>query len=138
MIAHLAGIRVFATGGIGGVHRGAEITGDISADLDAIAGLEIVAGDGLAVDPRAVAARQVPAPESAVLGTDLQVTARRRKVPDDELTAHIPSDQQSRADGKSATVITAVGTKSTEPVTMLFDVICYLKHNKQIFIFCKY
>jgi len=34
MIAHMAGIRVFATGGIGGVHRGAETTMDISADLD--------------------------------------------------------------------------------------------------------
>jgi pseudouridylate synthase len=33
-IAALAGIRVFATGGIGGVHRGAESTFDISADLD--------------------------------------------------------------------------------------------------------
>lgn len=31
--AHLAGIRVFATGGIGGVHRGAETSFDISADL---------------------------------------------------------------------------------------------------------
>lgn len=31
--AHLAGIKVFATGGIGGVHRGAETTFDISADL---------------------------------------------------------------------------------------------------------
>ena len=36
-LAHAAGIRVFATGGIGGVHRGAELTGDVSADLDAIA-----------------------------------------------------------------------------------------------------
>ena len=33
-IASLAGIKVFATGGIGGVHRGAEVTMDISADLD--------------------------------------------------------------------------------------------------------
>lgn len=33
-IAKLAGISVFATGGIGGVHRGAEKTMDISADLD--------------------------------------------------------------------------------------------------------
>lgn len=33
-VAHLAGIKVFATGGIGGVHRGAETTMDISADLD--------------------------------------------------------------------------------------------------------
>lgn len=32
-----AGVSVFATGGIGGVHRGAELTGDISADLDAMA-----------------------------------------------------------------------------------------------------
>jgi len=32
--AHLAGVRVFATGGIGGVHRGVESTMDISADLD--------------------------------------------------------------------------------------------------------
>jgi pseudouridine-5'-phosphate glycosidase len=36
-LAHLAGISVFATGGIGGVHRGAELTGDVSADLDALA-----------------------------------------------------------------------------------------------------
>ena len=34
MIAYMAGIRVFATGGIGGVHRGAETTMDISADLE--------------------------------------------------------------------------------------------------------
>ncbi|MBQ7509159.1 MAG: pseudouridine-5'-phosphate glycosidase [Spirochaetales bacterium] len=34
MIAAMAGIKVFATGGIGGVHRGAENTMDISADLD--------------------------------------------------------------------------------------------------------
>ncbi|ALS79372.1 pseudouridine-5'-phosphate glycosidase [Planococcus kocurii] len=32
--AELAGIRVFATGGIGGVHRGAETTMDVSADLE--------------------------------------------------------------------------------------------------------
>lgn len=32
-----AGIRVFATGGIGGVHRGAELHGDVSADLPALA-----------------------------------------------------------------------------------------------------
>jgi len=36
-IADQVGIEVFATGGIGGVHRGSEITGDISSDLDAIA-----------------------------------------------------------------------------------------------------
>ena len=33
LCAHRAGIRVFATGGIGGVHRGSETTMDISADL---------------------------------------------------------------------------------------------------------
>jgi pseudouridine-5'-phosphate glycosidase len=33
-LAHLAGIQIFATGGIGGVHRGAEHSFDISADLD--------------------------------------------------------------------------------------------------------
>ncbi len=37
IIAAMAGIRVFATGGIGGVHRGAEATMDISADLDELA-----------------------------------------------------------------------------------------------------
>ena len=37
MIAHMAGINVFATGGIGGVHRGAETTMDISADLEELA-----------------------------------------------------------------------------------------------------
>jgi pseudouridine-5'-phosphate glycosidase len=36
-IAALAGIRVFATGGIGGVHRGAETSFDISADLQELA-----------------------------------------------------------------------------------------------------
>jgi pseudouridine-5'-phosphate glycosidase len=35
-ISHLAGIHVFATGGIGGVHRGAEVSFDISADLGAM------------------------------------------------------------------------------------------------------
>jgi pseudouridine-5'-phosphate glycosidase len=33
LCAHMAGIRFFATGGIGGVHRGAETSMDISADL---------------------------------------------------------------------------------------------------------
>lgn len=33
ILAHMAGIQVFATGGIGGVHRGAESTFDVSADL---------------------------------------------------------------------------------------------------------
>ena len=37
IIAHMAGIKIFATGGIGGVHRGAEVTMDISADLEELA-----------------------------------------------------------------------------------------------------
>ena len=41
LAAH-AGIRVFSTGGIGGVHRGSQDTGDISADLGAIARYPIV------------------------------------------------------------------------------------------------
>jgi pseudouridine-5'-phosphate glycosidase len=35
--AHMAGIKIFATGGIGGVHRGAGTTFDISADLEELA-----------------------------------------------------------------------------------------------------
>lgn len=41
-IAAAAGIAVFATGGLGGVHRGAELTGDVSADLDALASHRVV------------------------------------------------------------------------------------------------
>jgi pseudouridine-5'-phosphate glycosidase len=37
IIAEMAGIRIFATGGIGGVHRGAESTMDVSADLEELA-----------------------------------------------------------------------------------------------------
>jgi pseudouridine-5'-phosphate glycosidase len=42
-LAAAVGVSVFATGGLGGVHRGAEITGDVSADLDALANHRIVA-----------------------------------------------------------------------------------------------
>mgnify|MGYP000409465066 FL=1 len=41
-IAALAGIKVFATGGIGGVHRGAETTMDISADLEELAITDVI------------------------------------------------------------------------------------------------
>ena len=37
LIAAMAGVKIFATGGIGGVHRGAETTMDISADLEELA-----------------------------------------------------------------------------------------------------
>ncbi len=40
--ARLAGICVFATGGIGGVHRGAETSFDVSADLDELAQTQVV------------------------------------------------------------------------------------------------
>jgi pseudouridine-5'-phosphate glycosidase len=39
--AHAKGIRVFATGGIGGVHRDAAISGDVSADLTALSRIPI-------------------------------------------------------------------------------------------------
>ena len=42
MIAHMAGIKIFATGGIGGVHRGAETTMDISADLEELANTPVL------------------------------------------------------------------------------------------------
>ncbi|MBX3582540.1 MAG: pseudouridine-5'-phosphate glycosidase [Rhizobiaceae bacterium] len=40
--AHMAGIRVFATGGIGGVHKGAEESFDISADLDELSRTPVI------------------------------------------------------------------------------------------------
>ena len=40
--AHLAGIKVFVTGGIGGVHRGFEETMDVSADLEELAQTDVV------------------------------------------------------------------------------------------------
>ena len=42
IIANMAGIRIFATGGIGGVHRGAETTMDISADLEELASTPVM------------------------------------------------------------------------------------------------
>jgi pseudouridylate synthase len=41
IVAAMAGIRVFATGGIGGVHRGVNETMDISADLDELARTDV-------------------------------------------------------------------------------------------------
>lgn len=41
VIADLAGIRVFATGGVGGVHRGGENTMDISADLEELSNTSV-------------------------------------------------------------------------------------------------
>ena len=41
IIADLAGIKIFATGGVGGVHRGATTSMDISADLDELAATDV-------------------------------------------------------------------------------------------------
>jgi pseudouridine-5'-phosphate glycosidase len=41
IVAAMAGIRIFATGGIGGVHRGAERSWDVSADLEELARTEV-------------------------------------------------------------------------------------------------
>ncbi len=41
IIANLAGVKVFATGGVGGVHRGAETSFDISADLQELANTNV-------------------------------------------------------------------------------------------------
>ena len=49
--AHLAGIKVFATGGIGGVHRGAELDFDISADLQELAKTPVTV---VAAGPKAI------------------------------------------------------------------------------------
>ena len=51
IIAEMAGIRVFATGGIGGVHRGAEVTMDISADLEELAqtGVMVICADAKSI-----------------------------------------------------------------------------------------
>ena len=51
MIAHMAGIPIFATGGVGGVHRGAETTMDVSADLQELAqtGVTVVCAGAKAI-----------------------------------------------------------------------------------------
>ena len=41
-IAHLAGISIFATGGLGGVHRGAQESWDESADLHSLANIPVL------------------------------------------------------------------------------------------------
>ena len=51
IVAHLAGIDTFATGGIGGVHRGAETSFDISADLQELAQTPVTV---VAAGPKAI------------------------------------------------------------------------------------
>ena len=59
IIASMAGIRFFATGGIGGVHRGAETTMDISADLEELAQTPV-----MVVCAGAIRFQDLPQPEA--------------------------------------------------------------------------
>jgi pseudouridine-5'-phosphate glycosidase len=73
-LAHLAGIEVFATGGIGGVHRGAEATADVSSDLTELAAtpvLVVCAGAKSILDiPRTLELLETLRVPVAVLGAD--------------------------------------------------------------------
>jgi pseudouridine-5'-phosphate glycosidase len=73
-LAARAGIRVFATGGIGGVHRDVDVTGDVSADLLAIRTFEVVtvcAGAKAFLDiPRTLEALETWSVPVLVLGAD--------------------------------------------------------------------
>jgi len=72
--AHASGLRVFATGGIGGVHRDASESGDVSADLTALARIPIVvvsAGAKAVLDlPRTVEMLETLGVPVFGLGTD--------------------------------------------------------------------
>lgn len=72
--ARVAGIQVFATGGIGGVHRGVEATYDVSADLDQVASTPVVvvsAGCKSVLDiPRTVEALETRGVPVVGWGTD--------------------------------------------------------------------
>jgi pseudouridine-5'-phosphate glycosidase len=73
-VAAHVGIRVFATGGIGGVHRGADETGDVSADLHALGRFEVAvvcAGAKAVLDlPRTVEMLETLGVPIYGLGTD--------------------------------------------------------------------
>lgn len=74
LVAHRAGIQVFATGGIGGVHRGAEETNDVSPDLTALARVPIAvvcAGAKAILDlPRTLEALETAGVPVLGVGTD--------------------------------------------------------------------
>jgi pseudouridine-5'-phosphate glycosidase len=86
-LAAIAGIRVFATGGIGGVHRDAHLTGDVSADLVALRRFEVVtvcAGAKAFLDiPRTLEHLETWSVPVLVLGADdfPAFTTRRSGVP---------------------------------------------------------
>ena len=69
-----AGVQGFATGGIGGVHRGAELTGDISADLDAMAHHPVVT-----VNAGAKAFLDLPQSRDIVLAFDATSAGAHRR-----------------------------------------------------------
>lgn len=72
--AHAVGIRVFATGGIGGVHRDVELSGDVSADLTALSRIPVAvvcAGAKAILDlPRTVEMLETLGVPVLGLGTD--------------------------------------------------------------------
>jgi pseudouridine-5'-phosphate glycosidase len=72
--AHASGIRIFATGGIGGVHRDARESGDVSADLSALARIPVAvvsAGAKAILDlPRTVEMLETLGVPVLGLGTD--------------------------------------------------------------------
>ena len=79
--AHLAGIRVFATGGIGGVHRGAESSFDISADLQELAQTPVTVVNP--IPPEAEIARDqiMPVIEQALSEAEAQGVAAKEVTP---------------------------------------------------------
>ena len=58
--AHLAGIAVFATGGIGGVHRGASDSFDVSSDIDELAATPVAVVAGPPAERLALALSRAP------------------------------------------------------------------------------
>ena len=77
-VMRAVGLRVFATGGIGGVHRGAERDFDISADLDSLASQNLVvvcAGPKAILDvPKTLEALETRGVPVVALGTDILPT----------------------------------------------------------------
>ena len=69
--ARMAGIAVFATGGLGGVHRGAETSFDVSADLDELARTSVCAGAKSILDlPKTLEVLETRGVPVLGLGTD--------------------------------------------------------------------
>ena len=86
MAAHLAGIRVFATGGIGGVHKGAETSFDISADLQELGRTPVIvvsAGAKAILDvPKTLEVLETQGVPVVGYGTDTLPAFWSRQLPD--------------------------------------------------------